>query len=501
MRSRRAACLVALALAGAAPACDPAPPADEGWPSAIPWPEAPDLGSPAPRAPSEGDARVIATPALPRRWDPAVAEGAELEILRHLHGALTTLDAHGDAAPDLAEAWISEDEGRRWIFTLRKDAQWSDGAPITADQLVARWLRIINPRHGSPHAWRLSAIDGVLPLRASPGRWSPRRRPPPMPGVTALDPQVIQIDLARPAPDLPILLAHPALGPDRADLDPAAPPQITSGRYRLGDLGDQLSLVARRPGDPDLRYAPISDPRLLADQIALGAVDDAGIMRPPLDQPAPTGPAWRAQPPRLIAVESPAALDPALRRALSLAIDRDALLRHLPGASAPALEMAPPPPYTGDAPVGFAPRRAKAALPPGSTPIITLYRDPDPTARWLAEALADMWRRHLGAKVTIAGGAWAAAQGGPGIALALSAEGRSLRPPLAQLMTRTAAWHAAAWADHPLPGLATPATQALIEGALAAPDPQRRAALADEARLAWGRDHLIPLLTQAPPRR
>ena len=46
-----------------------------------------------------------------------------------------------DAQPGLAESWTQGGDGLTWTITLRQDAAWSDGTPITAQTVVDSWLR------------------------------------------------------------------------------------------------------------------------------------------------------------------------------------------------------------------------------------------------------------------------------------------------------------------------------------------------------------------------
>jgi hypothetical protein len=67
---------------------------------------------------------------------PAPRNDAERLVFRHLYETLVRFDCQGRAEPALAESWTSSDGGRRWTFTLRSDAQFWDGAPVTARDVV-----------------------------------------------------------------------------------------------------------------------------------------------------------------------------------------------------------------------------------------------------------------------------------------------------------------------------------------------------------------------------
>jgi len=55
------------------------------------------------------------------------------EILTQIGSGLTHLNEAGEVEPDLAESWEVKDEGKTWIFHLKKDLKWQDGKEVTAD--------------------------------------------------------------------------------------------------------------------------------------------------------------------------------------------------------------------------------------------------------------------------------------------------------------------------------------------------------------------------------
>src|SRR5579862_5693483 len=86
----------------------------------------------------------------PRSLDPAFAGTvAESNILGDLLTGLTTLDAAARPVPGMAERWDISPDGRTWTFHLRQ-ASWSDGRPVRADDFVFAWQRMLDPRTGAP---------------------------------------------------------------------------------------------------------------------------------------------------------------------------------------------------------------------------------------------------------------------------------------------------------------------------------------------------------------
>ena len=77
----------------------------------------------------------------PASLDPAKAVGLpEIPVIRDLFEGLTSQDASGKTVPGVATSWQTSDN-KTWIFTLRKDARWSNGDPVTAADFVYSWQR------------------------------------------------------------------------------------------------------------------------------------------------------------------------------------------------------------------------------------------------------------------------------------------------------------------------------------------------------------------------
>ena len=88
-------------------------------------------------------------------------------------GGLAKLDENGQPVEDLAESWEISDDGLEYTFHLRKDAKWSNGTPLTANDFVFAWRRLDDPELQSEYAFILDTIhvknakacqDGELPL-------------------------------------------------------------------------------------------------------------------------------------------------------------------------------------------------------------------------------------------------------------------------------------------------------------------------------------------------
>lgn len=94
------------------------------------------------------------TGATPDTLDPTKSElQPAARIIYDLFEGLYTLDAKGQGRRAVAESESVSADGRVYTFTLRADAKWSDGTPVTAADFVYSWRRLADPKHASPYAY------------------------------------------------------------------------------------------------------------------------------------------------------------------------------------------------------------------------------------------------------------------------------------------------------------------------------------------------------------
>lgn len=144
----------------------------------------------------------------PASLDPLKAVGLpEIQVLRDLFEGLTNQDAQGKIVPGVAQSWSSNDN-KTWLFTLRKDARWSSGEPVTAQDFVYSWQRLVDPKNSSPFAW-FAALSGIENAEAiTKGQMSPDKL-----GVVATDETHLKVTLSRPLPWFPSMVANVAMFP------------------------------------------------------------------------------------------------------------------------------------------------------------------------------------------------------------------------------------------------------------------------------------------------
>jgi peptide/nickel transport system substrate-binding protein len=112
-------------------------------------PEPPRVAQCEPGQP--GGRLVLATEGIPKTFNPLLAaDSASDSIVRLLFSSLVSFDmVTQEPAPGLAESWSVEPDQKTWTFKLRKGLRWSDGQPLTADDVVFTWNDVIyNPEYG-----------------------------------------------------------------------------------------------------------------------------------------------------------------------------------------------------------------------------------------------------------------------------------------------------------------------------------------------------------------
>ncbi|MGH6638703.1 MAG: ABC transporter substrate-binding protein, partial [Polaromonas sp.] len=98
----------------------------------------------------------------PETLDPALASGVPANnVIRDLFEGLAATDANGKVVPGVAESWKQTD-AQTWVFKLRKNAKWSNGDPVTAEDFVYGMRRFVDPATASKYA----ATYGIFLLNA-----------------------------------------------------------------------------------------------------------------------------------------------------------------------------------------------------------------------------------------------------------------------------------------------------------------------------------------------
>lgn len=216
--------------------------------------------------------------------DPHKIEGVpESNVNRDLFEGLLVTDVDGHPAPGVAEKWDNKDF-KVWTFHLRKDAKWSDGTPVTAEDFVYSWQRLADPNTASPYAsylqyGHIANIDDIIA----------GKKPVTDLGVKAIDANTFEVTLSEPVPYFYKLLVHPSVSPvpksavEKFGEKWTQPANIvTNGAYKLKDwVVNERMVLERNPQYWDnaktvinqVTYLPISSEVTDVNRYRSGEID------------------------------------------------------------------------------------------------------------------------------------------------------------------------------------------------------------------------------------
>ncbi|MFI8696530.1 ABC transporter substrate-binding protein [Dietzia maris] len=380
-----------------------------------------------------GDRVVLADSAPMDEFNPVAGYGSA-GVSPLYEGLLRPAAADDETLPDLVPALavadpVVSDDGLTWTVRLREGVRFHDGTALDSGDVAATYRAVADPVSGSPIASDYTSIARV----GTP------------------DPLTVEFGLDAPDPGMPARLLlgiapSELLAPGPAAESPLNTAPVGTGPYRLQRLSPGEAVLVgdpdHRDGAPDvdtLVLRSVPDENARAQMIVTGEVD--GTVLPPalaagladrdgLELVSVNSADWRAV---ALPTAHPFTGDPAVRRALSLAVDRESLVEHvLAGHGRPATSPITDA-YPEFEPVGVAGEQpdadpaarradargqlAEAGWRPGPDGVLVrggsadraefvlAYPVADSLRRELASAVADQLRE-VGVAVELWGGTW-----------------------------------------------------------------------------------------------
>lgn len=192
--------------------------------------------SAAPAASGEGKILSVQIGPNPETIDPALNSAVDGgNMILHTFECLLTVDQDGKLAPGQAESWETSEDGLTWTFHLRDGLKWSDGSALTANDFVYSWRRVCDPMVAAPYAETvLGMVEGYAD--AIGGNLEAL-------GVEATDDSTFVVHLSQPCPYFGSLAAFATLSPvQQATIDANgdgwavnADTYITNGCFYISD--------------------------------------------------------------------------------------------------------------------------------------------------------------------------------------------------------------------------------------------------------------------------
>lgn len=170
---------------------------------------------------------------------------SEAHIVRDLLMGLATYDAKANVIPGAAESWTVSDDGKTYTFKLRAEGKWSDGSPVTANDFVYAWQRLVNPATAAEYAYMLAPVVNAEDITAG------KKKPEEL-GVKAVDDLTFEVQLNAPTPYFLEMLTHQVTSPvnkasvEKYGADFTKPGNlISNGAYTLAEWvpNDHIKLV------------------------------------------------------------------------------------------------------------------------------------------------------------------------------------------------------------------------------------------------------------------
>lgn len=141
--------------------------------------------------------------------DPAKNTDAEgSDVLRQLFEGLYNEDEKGAMIPGVATDYALSDDKLTYTFTLRPEATWSNGDPVTANDFVYAWRRVADPATASEYAWFIELMNIENASAIVKGEMTPDQL-----GVKAIDDHTLEVKLSTPTPYFIKTLAHTSTFP------------------------------------------------------------------------------------------------------------------------------------------------------------------------------------------------------------------------------------------------------------------------------------------------
>jgi oligopeptide transport system substrate-binding protein len=376
--------------------------------------------------------------AEPESLDPHKATGVpEANIIFDMLEGLTTRTADAQVGPGMASSWEVSDDGTVYTFHLR-DAKWSNGDPVTADDFVFSFQRAVSPATASDYAPILSVIKNADAITKGDEKDLTKL------GVEAVDPKTVKITLNASTPYFLGLLAHNIAFPvHKATVEKFGDKwtrpgnSVVNGPYMIQEWTPQSRIVlVKNPNYYDaanvkidkIIYYPTEDVAEELKRFRAGELDVT--YEAPSDQikwaEANLKDEFHNTPYLgtyyyiINLTRDPLGKDLKLRQALSMAIDRDILTEKITqGGEVPAYSWVPPgiAGYTQQkfdyAGMSAAERieaakklYAEAGYGPDKPLKVEILYNTNENHRKIAVAIAAMWHQFLGVDATLTNQEW-----------------------------------------------------------------------------------------------
>ena len=377
----------------------------------------------------------------PHTLDPQAALGVPvhhiiLGLIEGLVGCHPT--DQSKEVPGMADRWEHNDDYSVWTFHIGEDRQWSNGDPVTPQDFVFSYKRILTPAFGSQH------VDSLFVMKGAKDYFKEKIADFDQVGVKALDDHTLQIELLSPTPYFLSLLQHRAWFPvnpktilkfgtiSGRDTKWTLPENfVGNGPFKLKSWKrNDVIEVIRNPLYWDAAVVKLNGIKfyLIESQSTEDRAFQAGQLHKTHALQFDKIPYYRLKRPQYLRIDPCAGVyfyrlnvrckpldNPKVRIALNLAVNREAIVKNITrqneqpatGFTPPGMGNYPPLKVITHDPDKARQLLAEAGYPSGKGfPKLNILINTSETHRIIAEAIQQMWKEELNINVGIENQEW-----------------------------------------------------------------------------------------------
>jgi oligopeptide transport system substrate-binding protein len=376
----------------------------------------------------------------PGSLHPGKAEGShDSWILDHTFVGLIKKTAEGKIVPGMADTWEQSDDSLTWTFHLKEGLKWSNGDPLTATDFEYAWKHVLNPETASVYAYQLYYLEGGQEYNAAEEGADLKALEDKV-GVKAINDTTLEVKLAQPTPYFLEVTSHFTYYPinkkvqeENPDWYKEAATFVSNGAFKLTQWNHKENIKLEKNENyfakdeiklDGLFFTLIEDENTAWQMYQSGELDlvyplpqdVTGKLMAEKDPIFHNGPDLSLYYLNINTKEKPFN-NVKIRKALSLAIDRQTIVEHVAqGGQKPAYGIVPPGilDTKGDFQENSGDlfkedvEEAKKLLAEGLAeegldklpPFVYTYNTLEAHKK-IAEAVQEMWRKNLGIEITL----------------------------------------------------------------------------------------------------
>lgn len=136
---------------------------------------------------------LVSTTDVPQLDPTKTTDSTSIIVTNNVFEGLYRLDGDNKPTPGIAESVEVSKDKKTYTFKLRKDAKWSDGSAVTADDFIYAWKRALDPKTAAEYAYILQDLKNANKIMAGKAELDEL-------GVKKIDDQTLEVQLEAPAP-------------------------------------------------------------------------------------------------------------------------------------------------------------------------------------------------------------------------------------------------------------------------------------------------------------